>query len=109
MNWLLWTAYLAGWEIQNPNLNSNSINPSNYVANELWQSEYLTIQDNQIEIFGDLARGQTKDLVYVSRATTSGTFTIPPVSIEAMYDDTIWSRHKGSIVTISGAWDGKQL
>ena len=99
----------AGWEIQNPNLNSNSINPTNYVSNELWQSEYLTIQDNQIEIFGDLSRGQTKDLVYVSRATTSGTFTVPPVSIEAMYDDTIWSRHKGSIVTISGAWDGKQL
>ena len=99
----------AGWEIQNPNLNSNDINPSSYTNNELWTSEYLTIQDNQIEIFGDLPRGKTMDIVYVSRATTSGTFTIPPVSIEAMYDDTIWSRHKGLEVTISGKWEGKQL
>ena len=99
----------AGWEIQNPNLRDGGSTLTGFTTTETWTSDYLSIQDNQIEIFGDIPRGKSKSIVYVARATTSGTFTIPPVSAEAMYDDTIWSRHKGSIVQISGDWAGKQL
>jgi uncharacterized protein YfaS (alpha-2-macroglobulin family) len=99
----------AGWEIQNPNLSEFAGNLSTFSNDSLWGSEYISIKDNQIEIFGDLERGANRTIVYTVRGTTSGTFTIPPVSAEAMYNDQIWSRHKGMIIQIRGQWDGKRI
>ena len=99
----------AGWEIQNPNLSEFAGNLSDFGNGNMWASEYTSIRDNQIEIFGDLERGATRTFVYTVRGTTSGTFTIPPVSAEAMYNDQIWSRHKGMIIQIRGQWDGKRI
>jgi uncharacterized protein YfaS (alpha-2-macroglobulin family) len=57
-----------------------------------------------------LARsGQSKKVVYTVRAVTSGTYTVPPVDVEAMYDPTLWAREAGGKAVIGGPWTGKLL
>ena len=99
----------AGWEIQNSNLSRSLGNLEQFTSNSIWEHDYLSIKDNQIEIFGDLNNRYTRSIVYAVRSTTGGTFTIPPVSIESMYDDALWSRHQGMILQVNGFWDGQRL
>jgi uncharacterized protein YfaS (alpha-2-macroglobulin family) len=40
---------------------------------------------------------------------TSGTYTVPPVDVEAMYDPTLWARDAGGTAVIGGPWTGKLL
>ncbi len=71
---------------------------------QTWSADYLNVRDDRIEVFGALARGESKKVVYAVRAVTSGKFTLPPVELEAMYDPTIWARQPGGDVEISGPW-----
>jgi uncharacterized protein YfaS (alpha-2-macroglobulin family) len=93
----------AGWEINNPNLGRSS-DLSQYYTTRAWNTDYLSMRDKQLEIFGDLTRGQSAQFVYTVRATTAGQFFLPPISLEAMYDDTVWSRKAGQSLTINGPW-----
>ncbi|HZA51370.1 MAG TPA: alpha-2-macroglobulin family protein, partial [Myxococcaceae bacterium] len=93
----------AGWEIENPRLGRGSamawVN-----AKELWQADFMNVRDDRVEVFGALAPGEHKKVVYGVRAVTSGLFTLPPVEAEAMYDPSIWAREPGGKVEIQGNW-----
>ena len=93
----------AGWEINNPNLGRSS-DLSQYYTATGWNSEYVSMRDKQLEIFGDLKAKEKVQFVYTARATTAGQFFIPPVSLESMYNDHIWSRKAGQLLYISGPW-----
>ena len=93
----------AGWEINNPNLGRSS-DLSQYYSTGAWNTEYISMRDKQLEIFGDLNGKQKAQFIYTARATTSGQFFIPPISLESMYNDHIWSRKTGQVLFISGPW-----
>ena len=95
----------AGWEINNPNLGRSSDLSQYYTTGSpRWNSEYVSMRDKQLEIFGDLRSREKVQFVYTARATTAGQFFIPPVSLESMYNDHIWSRKAGQMLYISGPW-----
>ena len=98
----------AGFEIENPRL-GRSVKLDWVEDTELWLVDFQNTRDDRVEAFGALAPGATKKLVYTVRAVTSGTFTIPPVEAEAMYDPTLWAREAGGKAVIGGPWTGKTL
>jgi len=98
----------AGWEIENPRLGRGSL-PDFVSSSDLWVPEYMDIRDDRFQVFGKLAPRQSVRVVYAVRAVTAGSFQIPPVFAEAMYDGRIWARKNGGQIFIDGGWKGKYL
>lgn len=93
----------AGFEIENPRLGRGAgtewIDPDGK-----WSADYMNIRDDRVELFGAIDAGETRTFVYAARVVTAGSFTIPPVEAEAMYDPRVWAREDGRKITISGPW-----
>lgn len=98
----------ASWEIENPRLGRGAL-PDWVDPDSLWESENLDVRDDRISIFGALDADQEVHVVYMTRATFAGSFHVPEVSVEAMYDPTIWARDSGGSVVVTGPWEGKVL
>jgi uncharacterized protein YfaS (alpha-2-macroglobulin family) len=58
--------------------------------NTSWQNEEL--RDDRVQIFADTLGQGTSTHEYRVRATTTGTFSVPPALAEAMYDPAIQGR-----------------
>ena len=98
----------AGFEIENPRL-GRTTKPDWVKDEELWAADFMNIRDDRLEVFGRLAPGESKQVVYTVRVVTSGKFAIPPVELEAMYDPSLWARGAGGTAVIGGPWTGKTL
>ncbi|HEX7843618.1 MAG TPA: hypothetical protein VF469_39365, partial [Kofleriaceae bacterium] len=98
----------AGFEVENPRL-GRSTKADWIKEDDQWATEFMNLRDDRLEAFGTLWPKASKTIVYTVRAVTSGTFTIPPVEAEAMYDATLWARDKGGTAVIGGPWTGKTL
>jgi len=98
----------AGFEIENPRL-GRSFKADWIEPDDQWQLDFLNMRDDHLEAFGMLQSGASKKVVYTVRAVTSGTYTVPPVEVEAMYDPTLWAREDGGKAVIGGPWTGKLL
>ena len=96
----------AGWEIENPRLGRAGGGSVEWLdRDDVWQADHMDLRDDRVEVFGHLDRGQTRMVVFAARAVTAGSFTIPPIEAEAMYDPRIWARQDGEQVEIAGPWD----
>lgn len=98
----------AGWEIENMRLSGAALPPW---ASELslWSADHMNVRDDRVEVFGSLPGGSTRSVVYAVRAVTSGSFTLPAVQAEAMYDPDVWARRAGETVEVVGPWDTSLL
>ncbi len=98
----------AGWEIENMRLTGAALPPW---ASELdlWSAEHMNVRDDRVEVFGSLSGSTTRTVVYAVRAVTSGSFTLPAVQAEAMYDPEVWARRAGGTVEVVGPWDTSLL
>jgi uncharacterized protein YfaS (alpha-2-macroglobulin family) len=94
----------AGWEIENPRLGRSAGALTWLDAEQVWGVDSMNLRDDRIELFGSLAAGETKTVVYALRAVTAGQFAMPPVEAEAMYYPEYWAREGGQRVTISAPW-----
>ncbi len=84
----------AGFEIENPRL--NRLHTGNWFNEDMiWDIDYMNLRDDRIELFGHLDGSQEVKMYYVLRNVTAGTFTLPPVKAEAMYDPSVWSQKAG--------------
>lgn len=93
----------AGWEIENPRLGRGG--SVEWLDEEtVWAADYMNLRDDRMEVFGRLGPNESRKVVYALRAVTAGSFTVPPVSVEAMYDPSIWARAPGGRVSVSGPW-----
>jgi alpha-2-macroglobulin len=79
----------AGFEIENPRLNP---------ATELkWKPQYpipvqyMDIRDDRLLLFTNLERNKTREFYYLLRAVTQGTYQLPVIGAEAMYDQEFHS------------------
>ncbi|MBV8780639.1 MAG: hypothetical protein JO353_04515, partial [Phycisphaerae bacterium] len=75
----------AGLEPENPRLESSqkedgATDSSTFAANR------QDFRDDRVSIFGDVIAPGTYHCSYLARAVTAGTFTVPPVRAECMYD-----------------------
>jgi uncharacterized protein YfaS (alpha-2-macroglobulin family) len=98
----------AGWEIENPRLGRGE-QLEWAPADSAFKPENMNVRDDRIELFGALERRESKTFTYGVRAVTSGSFTLPPVEAEAMYDPSIWARAAGGKVVVQGPWTDELL
>ncbi len=93
-NLALSQVFPSGWEINNLRLDDDesTLATSNFT--------YQDIRDDRVYTFFDLYKGNTKTFRVSLTATYAGTYYLPAVSCEAMYDKTIYARKKGKVVEV---------
>jgi uncharacterized protein YfaS (alpha-2-macroglobulin family) len=91
----------AGLEIENPRLGSRNV--IEWIGNKSVVPDYMDIRDDRLNIYLNLPKGKTVDFYYMLRAVTAGSFVLPPVKGEAMYDPFKESvANSGRIRVVSG-------
>lgn len=84
------TDYLpAGFEIENPRLASRQ--QIDWIREKTDVIEYMDLRDDNLSLYVSLPKGRTKVFYYTLRAVSAGSFTLPPIKAEAMYDPSIVS------------------
>jgi len=89
----------AGFEIENPRLSATS--------NMTWTSknpvsvQYLDVRDDRLLIFTKLESKTTKEFNYMLRVVNKGSFSLPVISAEAMYNPDIRSYNGSGSVQVS--------
>ena len=89
---VLSTLVPSGWEILNKRLGDAPQNDANF--------EYQDIRDDRIYTYFDLAMGKQKTFTFYLNAAYKGEFYLPPVSCEAMYDNSVNARTGGKMVNV---------
>lgn len=74
----------TGLEVENSKLASRE--DLKWVDDSQVDSDYADLRDDRVLVFTNLPKGKTSSQVILLRAVTAGTFTLPPVQAEAMYD-----------------------
>lgn len=110
--------FIASVSITNPglrgaykNLALNQIFPSGWEINNLRLDEaenrltadqptYQDIRDDRVYTYFDLNPTQRKTFRVLLTASYAGSYYLPAVSCEAMYDRTVYNRKKGQVVEV---------
>lgn len=82
----------SGWEIYNERMTASEQPASNYT--------YQDIRDDRVLTYFNLAQGQSKTFPVRLQATYAGTFALPAVQCEAMYDAGVQARTRAGKVTV---------
>ncbi|MGQ1889451.1 MG2 domain-containing protein [Thermophagus sp. OGC60D27] len=83
----------SGWEIRNTRLEGIHLTDDDL-------PDYRDIRDDRVLTYFNLPAGQSKQFVVVVHAAFPGTFYLPPVSVEDMYNHTIRARTQGATTTV---------
>ena len=83
----------SGWEFHNEDSGTGQ------------DYEYRNVADARVDTYFDLEKGKSKTFMINLHATYQGKFYLPMVSVEAMYDPTIFAREKGMWVQVLGQND----
>ncbi len=105
------TVVNPGMRGQYKNLALNQIFPSGWEINNLRLDDaesrlksdmptYQDIRDDRVYTYFDIGPGQRKTFQLMLTASYTGSFYLPAVSCEAMYDRTIYARKKGKVVEV---------
>jgi uncharacterized protein YfaS (alpha-2-macroglobulin family) len=103
LNVALVDRFAAGFDLENPRLDREHA-ASFMDPNTLWNTEYMDLRDDRIQLFGHLGPGEKVTAVYVLRAVVAGRFLTPPLTAEVMYDPRLNSQRTGSAVVIRDPW-----
>lgn len=93
-NLALTAIFPSGWEIANLRLDDVSEDASSDRA------DYQDIRDDRVYTFFDLSAGQRKTFKMHLTASYAGSFYLPAISCEAMYDRGVFARKKGFVVEV---------
>lgn len=83
----------SGWEIHNSRMDEYNSNNSSYFT-------YQDIRDDRIHTYFDLDVNSTKVFRVQLNSSYLGKFYLPGIAVEAMYDNTVYSRVKGQWVNV---------
>ena len=89
----------AGLEIENPRLASSA--SLGWLSENSFSPTYLDIRDDRLIVFADLGKAGTYHFYYAARAVSRGTFVLPPLRAECMYEPEIYGVSPGGEVRIS--------
>ncbi|MCP4307479.1 MAG: hypothetical protein GY788_21920 [bacterium] len=95
----------AGFEALNPSLAVTGPIPQDEgesVSSSWWWQwyEHQNLRDDRAEAFASLLWAGTYDYTYVARATTPGTFIVPPTKAEEIYAPETFGRSSSDVVII---------
>ena len=80
----------AGFEIENPRLTTST--NLDWTKTNLYP-EYMDVRDDRLLLFTGLSKDANKDFYYMLRVVNAGTYVLPPIGAEAMYDPEFRSIH----------------
>lgn len=89
----------AGLEVENPRLQSRK--GIDWIGDRNYYPTYMDIRDDRIIIFGDFQHGREETFYYGLRAVTRGTFTLPSIRAEAMYNPAKASVASSGVVKVN--------
>jgi len=113
------TEFVASVSVSNPglrgpykNLALNQIFPSGWEINNLRLDDaqsrlesdlgtYQDIRDDRMYTYFDLAPNQRKTFKVMLTASYAGTYYLPAISCEAMYDHSVFARTRGMVVLVT--------
>lgn len=64
-------------------------------GNNTWYPEYTDVREDRVIIYGSTSNNKIQKFTYQIKATSVGTYTVPPAFGEAMYDRDIQAVSKG--------------
>ncbi|HEY8747573.1 MAG TPA: hypothetical protein VIM11_06355, partial [Tepidisphaeraceae bacterium] len=78
----------AGFEIENPRLITSvpGVDQKDEAGANAFRDARLEMHDDRLVVMGDLTRPGSGTYIYAARAVTPGSFVLPPVRGECMYD-----------------------
>lgn len=84
----------SGWEIHNSRMDENEalLKNSSY--------DYQDIRDDKIMTYFDLKSNETKTFRFGLNASYLGNYYLPGINVEAMYDNSAFTRKKGSWIKV---------
>ena len=88
----------AGFEIENPRLNPAT--EIKWIPKNPMYVQYTDIRDDRLILFTDLNRNKTNEFYYLLRVVNQGTYQLPVIGAEAMYDQEYHSYHGAGIVKV---------
>ncbi|NUN10578.1 MAG: hypothetical protein HUU54_15490 [Ignavibacteriaceae bacterium] len=74
----------AGFEIENPRL--SRLEGLNWSPQSTLMPQYLDVRDDRMVLYTNIEAGAKKDYYYILRAVNKGSFRLPAISANAMYD-----------------------
>ena len=89
----------AGFEIENPRLIPAT--ELKWVPRNPMFVQYMDIRDDRLLLFTDLKRNQTNDFYYLLRVVNQGTYQLPVIGAEAMYDQEYHSYNGAGVIKVS--------
>lgn len=85
----------SGWEINNLRLEGTEDRLSSD------KPTYQDVRDDRVYTYFDLGASQKKTFKVLVTASYAGSYYLPAVSCEAMYDHSIYARQKGQVVQVT--------
>ncbi|MES2514112.1 MAG: MG2 domain-containing protein [Bacteroidota bacterium] len=85
--------FASGWEIRNQRLDNVT-----FVKGDI--PTYQDIRDDRVYSYFDLGAGATKTFKVLLNASYNGTYYLPGVNCEAMYDNSVTAHISGKWVTV---------
>jgi uncharacterized protein YfaS (alpha-2-macroglobulin family) len=102
----------AGLDIENPRLQTTAAAEGRDHASPTdagpFNNPRLDVRDDRLVLFGGMTAGGTGKYVYTARAVAPGTFSVPPVRAECMYDlgtNSLWGG--GTLKVVAPARAGR--
>lgn len=86
----------SGWEITNLRLNDDEA-----ARNMGDVPTYQDIRDDRVYTYFDINANQRRTFKVLLTASYAGTYYLPAVSCEAMYDNTVYARKRGKVVEVT--------
>jgi uncharacterized protein YfaS (alpha-2-macroglobulin family) len=65
-----------------------------------WTPDYTDIREDRIVVYGTISN-RVQSFTYRARAINSGSFIVPPLFAEAMYDKSIWAQRPQDVLKIT--------
>ncbi len=88
----------AGFEIENPRLSAST--KLNWQPKNPLYIQYMDIRDDRLLLFTTLYSNQTKEFYYMLRVVSKGTFQLPVIGADAMYDPEYHSYNGAGVVKV---------
>ena len=88
----------AGFEIENPRLNAAT--DLSWTPKYPINIDYMDIRDDRLLIFTNLDRNKTREFYYLLRVVNQGTYQLPVIGAEAMYDQEFHSYNGAGVVKV---------
>ncbi len=83
----------SGWELKNPRLYESDVTNRNYIHQDF--------RDDRVYTFFEMKAGESRTYTFKAKAAFKGSFYLPYVSCENMYNDTYYAKSSSSVITIN--------